>query len=158
MSHLMREMLNELKEEQPQDIEGIWSYYFGPEPPQMPKLLPQPVYEFCKGCPANLVPVLANSFFPMAAIYIRDIKYFYVINGFYYEPHFMESKVGEQSGGKSSLDIYVSVFHKDVLAQDDINLAAIEEYERKMDKGEKVEELANKLVQYASPDSTSAGF
>ena len=147
-----------MKEEQPQDIEGIWSYYFGPEPPQMPKLLPQPVYEFCKGCPANLVPVLANSFFPMAAIYIRDIKYFYVINGLYYEPHFLELKLGEQSGGKSSLDIYVSVFHKDVLAQDDINLAAIEEYERKMDKGEKVEELANKLVQYASPNSTDAGF
>lgn len=158
MSHLMKEMLNELKEEQPQDVEGIWSYYFGPEPPQMPKLLPQPVYEFCKGCPANLMPVLANSFFPMAAIYIRDIKYFYVINGLYYEPHFSELKLGEQSGGKSSLDIYPPIFHEEILAQDDISLAALDEYEHKIDKGDKVEEPANKLVQYAAPNSTSAGF
>ena len=155
MSHLMREILGELSAEQ---HNGTASFiYFAEEMPKLPKRLPKVLYEWSKGAPDMYLPALCNSFFPAAAIYCVDFKVKYLVDGFYYEPHFSELRLGPQSNGKSNIDKFVKTLHQAIRAQDKISLEKIAEYQTKLKKGEKVEELLA-LVRYLSTNTTMAAL
>ena len=155
MSHLMREILGELSADQ---HNGTASFiYFAEEMPKLPKRLPKVLNEWTKGAPDMYLPALCNSFFPAAAIYCVDFKVKYLVDGFYYEPHFSELRLGPQSNGKSNIDKFVKTLHQAIRAQDKISLEKIAEYQTKLKKGEKVEELLA-LVRYLSTNTTMAAL
>lgn len=155
MSHLMREILGELSAEQ-HNVKASF-IYFAEEMPKLPKRLPKVLYEWTKGAPDMYLPTLCNSFFPAAAIYCVDFKVKYLVDGFYYEPHFSELRLGPQSNGKSNNDKFVKTFHQAIRAQDKISLEKIAEYQTKLKNGEKVEELLA-LVRYLSTNTTMAAL
>lgn len=155
MSHLMREILGELSAEQ---HHGTASFiYFAEEMPKLPKRLPKVLYEWSKGAPDMFLPALCNSFFPAAAIYCVDLEFKYLVDGFYYEPHFLELRLGPQSNGKSNIDKYIKMFHQAIKAQDRENLPKVLEYQAKVKNGEKVEELLA-LIRYLSTNTTMAAL
>lgn len=160
MSHLMREILNELKEEQPQDVEGILYPYFAPQPPAMPKRLPKCVYLICNGFEKIYWPAVANSIFPTLGSYCYDLSFDY-LDGRTHEMHFMEILFGESGEGKNVITMTDKALSKRMDARDAANRAIIQQW-----KEETKNSSANSKkkprpvvpIQRIAPDATGAGY